>query len=189
MTAPNSQSARRGGPPVVLAVIAVVGLLLGVLVILFAGGRVGLTAASPTIAPVSDAAEQTAGLATFSLGQLGIQVQRPQTPYRPGESPTLATAPRIVLQAITPDDPTHGYIMVYDLGSTGAADTSAREYASYLGSGVGRVQFPTGTKFVLQRIGSTLIFYSWTPGGPDDQGAAAIARSLQSIGDAVPVPS
>ena len=186
---PASTSARRGGPPPALAFAALLGLVAGIVLILFGGSGGGAPAPTPTIPPVSAAGQQTAQLVTDTLGRSSIQVQQPQTPYRPAETPALFRVPRIVLQAIVPDDATHGYIVIYDLGSPNDADAVGREYAGYLASGVGRVQFPNGTQFVLRRVGSTLVFFSWTPGAGDDTAQSAIATGLATLGEGIAVPS
>ena len=81
--------------------------------------------------------------------------------------------PRRLVQAVLPSSPDDGFVVVYELPTNGDADRVGREFASYLASGTGAVQYPRDTQFVLQRVGQTLIFYPWSPparaggGAPD----------------------
>jgi hypothetical protein len=148
----------------------------------------GAAAASPTIRPASEAVRQTAAQVTTALGRSSIQVVEPQTPYRPGESPSLFAAPRLVLQAVLPDDPGGGYMLVYDLRTPANAAQAGRDYADYLASGVGRVQFPRDARFVLRQVGSTLVFFAWSPDTSPDARTAEVATALESIGEGIAVP-
>jgi hypothetical protein len=117
-----------------------------------------------------------------ALAASGFQLDTPQVPFRPAESPALAAAPRMVYQVLLPDDPTHGFIVVYEFVDPTAAADAGREMAAYLGSGPGRVQFPPDAQHVLRQVGATLVLFSWSDAnspGPDTQ---KIALALQSIG-------
>jgi hypothetical protein len=118
----------------------------------------------------------------------GLQVEDATRAYRPAEAPAFATAPRIVVRAILPDDPDHGLLVIYEFIDQSAATAAAEAQAAYVASGVGRVQFPNGTQFVIRVLGSTAVFYAWSPPVTTDQRAAAIATALETLGVGVPVP-
>lgn len=143
-----------------------------------------------TPGPAGAAAEATRVGIVAALGKAGVQVESVLAPYRPAEAARLATAPRTVLRAIIPGDPDHGRIVIYELLSAADATSAAEDQATYVASGVGRVQFPTGTQFVLRVVGSTVIFYSWAGSStPDQASAAAIAGALETQGFGVAVPN
>jgi hypothetical protein len=81
-------------------------------------GGPGLTyppsSAQPTTADTPAIDLAVAELVT-ALGDQGLTMQDPQRPYRPAEGPALAGTPRVVYQVVLPDDPTHGYLVIYDL--------------------------------------------------------------------------
>lgn len=177
---------RRAGPATVAATL--VAVVAGC-----AAGPVG-TAVSPA-GPTSEPGRATgpeveAARATLegALGGLGLLLDDPQVPHRPGESPQLAGAPRAVFQAILPDDPTHGFISVYAFPDARTAEAAAREQAAYVASGPGRVQFPPDTRFVIRLLGRTVVFYAWSPANAADARAPDIEAALQSVGTAIEVP-
>lgn len=181
-----------GGPPIALAVISVAALaamLVAIVVTVASPQGLGETraTAAPTVGTSGNAARQTAGLAIRTLGAQGIQVVEPRTPYRPAESPTLFSTPRLVLQAVLPDDPTGGQFLIYEFPTSGGATDAGREYASYIASGVGRVQFPNDARFVLQQVGTTLVFFTWSPESTTDERTDDVATALASLGAAIPV--
>ena len=187
---PRPTTRRRGGPPVLFAVLAIGGLLLGVAAIGIStlGGPVP-GAPATTVAPAGAAAAVTAGDVTQALGAAGVQAQVAQRPFRPPEAPALFDVPRVVLQAILPDDPEHGYIVVYELATDARADAAGRDYAAYIASGPGRVQFPNDAHFVLRRVGSTLVAFFWSPGNWPDPRSPRIEEALTTLGEGIPVPS
>jgi hypothetical protein len=124
----------------------------------------------------------------LALGGRSVQLQDPPVPYRPAEPAALAAVPRAVYQAVLPADPAHGYIVVFDLPDEAAARAAAEAQAAYVGSPVGRVQFPTGTRFIVRQLGSTVIFYADPPDSPDDQ-APDVADALRALGTEITVPS
>jgi hypothetical protein len=141
--------------------------------------------AGPTAGPAAAAARAAIEQA---LGARSVQLEEPQVSYRPGEAAAVATAPRRVLRAILPDDPTHGFIVVYELPTEAAATSAAEAQAAYVASAVGRVQFPFGTQFVVRRLGRAVIFYADPADSPDDQ-ASDVAEALRTVGTEVVVPS
>jgi hypothetical protein len=188
MTAPASGTTRRGGPPPAFFLIAVIGLLAGVgLTVLSAMGAGTGPAASPTVAPAGQSAAATARAVVGALGARSIQAGPAQRPYRPAESPTITGASRSVLQAVLPDDPDHGYIVIYELPTPDAAAAAGREFAEYLGTGPGRIQFPTDTRFTLRQVGDTLVFFDWSPANWPDERSATIQQALETLGTAIPI--
>jgi hypothetical protein len=185
-TGDGSQPAA-GGPPPWVAVVAIGTLVLGALLIglQLLGLNVIAPAPSPTIAPTGQAAQRTWDQVAAALQSAQFQVQEPQVPYRPGESPTLVDVPRRLVQAILPSDPDGGFVVVYELPTNGDADRVGHEFASYLASGTGAVQYPRDTQFVLQRVGQTLVFYPWSAEANPDPRLPELAAALQTVGEPV----
>jgi hypothetical protein len=152
------------------------------------------TALAPTAAPpapgstVGPAVDSTRAAIEAALGSRQVQLTDPQQPYRPAEPPAVAGVPRAVYQAVLPDDPAHGYIVVYELPNEAAATAAAEAQAAYVGSSVGRVQFPFGTQFVVRVVGRTVVFYADPPDSPDDQ-APDVVEALETVGREVVVPA
>ena len=190
MTAPATDGERRGGPPIWFAVIGIGGLLLGVVLIAaqVLGIGVGGTTPAATIKPTGEAAQFTHDLVTKALTDASFQVTDPQTPFRPGESPALIGVPRRTVQAVLPADPGKGYVVIYELPTNGDADRLGKEFAAYLGSGTGAVQYPRDAQFVLRRVGQTLVFFPWSPEVSPDPEMARLAATLDTIGEPVTAP-
>ena len=149
----------------------------------------GSAGPAPTIAPTGQAAQHTHDLVAKALGDASFQVVDPQTPYRPGESPGLINVPRRVVQAVLPSDPDKGYVVIYELPTAGDADRVGKDFAAYLGSGTGAVQYPRDAQFVLRRVGQTLVFFSWSPLVSPDPEMARLAATIDTIGEPVVRPS
>jgi hypothetical protein len=137
---------------------------------------------------VSIAVAQTRLHIAGALGTAGFQLTEPTVPFRPPESSRLAAAPRAVFQVALPNDPTHGFIVVYEFPDAATAAIAGREMANYLGAGPGKVQFPPDTNHVLRQIGTTLVFYSWSPANSPGQDTATIAQALMSVGQGFDIP-
>jgi hypothetical protein len=168
----------------VFAVLAIGSLGLGVLLILVAALGIGIgPGAVPTMAPTGQAAQLTHDMVAEVLGAASFQVQDPPTVYRPGESPGLYRVPRRVLQAILPADPQGGYVVVYELPSSVEADRVGRDFAAYLASGTGAIQYPRDTRFVIRRRGPTLVFFAWSPTADADPRVADLAATLETVGE------
>jgi len=138
--------------------------------------------------PISAATTETRHLIEVALSAQGLQAGPPATQFRPAESASLAAAPRLLLQVLLPDDPDHGYVTVYELSDATTAEAAAREQAAYVGSGIGRVQFPPDTQFVVRTVGSTVIFFSWSAANSPDARTPKIASALETVGSGVPIP-
>lgn len=173
-----------------LAIVAVIVIL--VLAALVGGsappGGATFPPAGATAGVAGGAAAVTRGEVVRVLAGQGLQVEDATRPYRPAEAPGFAAAPRIVVRAILADDPDHGLIVIYEFLDPSAASAAAQAQAAYVASGVGRVQFANDTQFVIRVLGSTAVFYAWSPPVTTDQRAAAIAAALETVGVGVPVP-
>jgi len=133
-------------------------------------------------ATVSPAVLQTRAIIAAALAPLQIQLADARDPFRPGESPRVAAAPRAVYQAVLPADPTGGQIVVYEFRDAGAAVDAGNELAGYLGTGAGRIQFPDDARQTIRQVGTTLIFYTWAPSTSPDPGSPKIADALATLG-------
>lgn len=173
-----------GGPPIWFAVLGIGGLVLAVLLIAAQVLGIGLggAAAPATIAPTGEAAQRTHDLVSKALSDAAFQVRDPLTLYRPGESPALVDVPRRLLQVVLPTDPNGGYVVIYELPSPNDADAIGREFAAYLASGTGAIQYPRDAQFVLRRVGQTLVFFPWSPSVSPDPEVARMASVLGGLG-------
>jgi hypothetical protein len=189
MTNPRPSTNRRA---LVIAALAVVGL---VIVAALASGT-ATSPGAPTFPPVGATAGPAGGSAAATeadvvraLAASGLQAEPATRPYRPAEAPQFATAPRAVLRAILPDDPDHGLIVVYEFLTPAAAAAAAEEQAAYLAGGIGRVQFPPDARFTIRVVGSTAVFFSWSPENSPDARVESIPAALDAVGVGVPIPN
>jgi len=144
--------------------------------------------ASPAAAGA--AAASTRSSVVSALAAVGLQAEDVSSPYRPAEAAPLAGAARIVLRAVIPGDPDHGRVVIYEFRSTAEATAAAQEQAAYVASGVGLVQFPPDTQFVIRVVGPTLAFHAWSAANsPDISRAAAVGTALETLGFGVPGPN
>ncbi len=141
-----------------------------------------------TPAPAGDATAVTRQQVIDALAAVGLQAVDSTRPYRPFEGPLLAAAPRTILQAL-PGDALHGNVVIYALGSEGAAQAAAMDHAAYIALNTSKVNFPPGSRFVLQRVGSTVVFFTWSPGTSPDPRLQSIGEALGRIGTPVAIPS
>jgi hypothetical protein len=187
--APGSspEAAPRGGPPAWFAVLAIGGLLVGIVMIAAQVIGIGVIrpAPAPTMAPAGEAAQRTWDQVAATLGQASFQVVEPVTAYRPGESPALVDVPRRLLQVVLPSEPAGGYVVVYELPDEEAAGRVGRDFAGYLASGTGAIQYPRDAQFVLQRLGRTLVFFAWSPQANPDPRLAELGAALRTVGQPV----
>jgi hypothetical protein len=131
---------------------------------------------------VSPAVAQTRAAIAAGLAPHSLQLKDADRPFRPAESARLASAPRAVYQVLLPDDPDGGQIVVYEFRDAAAAVDAGNELAGYLGAGTGRVQFPLDAQHVIRQVGTTLIFYTWSPSTSPDPGSKTIADALATLG-------
>ena len=121
-----------------------------------------------------------------ALGGVGLPAAEALLPYRPPEAALLANAPRTVLQATLPDDPAGGFVVIYALTSSQAAQAAATEQAEYIAGHRGGI-FPLGTRPVLRVVGSNVVFFSWLPDTTPDARTRLVEEALLSVGSEVPV--
>jgi hypothetical protein len=154
------------------------------------GGSTGGARSSPTdaVPSYSLAIADARGQVARALARDGLQLQDARQPYRPAESAALARAPRGLFQAVLPDDPDHGFIVIYEFRDEASAAEAGREQAAYLGSGPGRVQFPPDTQHLIRQSGTVLITYSWSPANSTDARAPAILADLATVGTGIAIP-
>jgi hypothetical protein len=173
-----------------LAAVAILGLLLG---LLLAGCGVAATRASLPPGPTSAAASypptiaDTRRLIADALGRDELTLSDATQPFRPPEAPSMVGASRGIFQVVLPDDPAHGYLVVYAFRDVATAATAARDQATYIGSGPGRVQFPPDTQSVIRQVDTTVIVYSWSAANSTDSHAGSIATDLATVGIEVPI--
>ncbi len=168
---------------------------------LAAAALVGACAASDepivTVPPASVGPERTVSPAVALtrsdlvrvLGERSLNLVDAQVPFRPAEAPTLTDAPRAVYQVILPEDPDGGFIVVYELLDPPTATDAAREQATYLASGPGRVQSALQTVDIIRVVGSTVVLYSWIPETSSDPREPEIQPALETLGLGIPIPS
>ncbi len=168
---------------------------------LAAAALVGACAASDepivTVPPASVGPERTVSPAVALtrsdlvrvLGERSLNLVDAQVPFRPAEAVTLTDAPRAVYQVILPEDPDGGFIVVYELLDPPTATDAAREQATYLASGPGRVQSALQTVDVIRVVGSTVVLYSWNPEESSDPREPEIQPALETLGLGIPIPS
>ncbi len=190
-TAPSGSEAptpsrSRGGPPLVIAGLAIGSLALGALLLIVSALGIGAGAgATQTAASSGEAAQLTHALVVKALTDASFQVQDPPNDYRPGESPELYSVPRGLVQVIVPSEPEGEHVVIYELPSANEADRVGREFAAYLASGTGAIQYPRDSRFVIQRVGQTLVFFPWSPEVSPDPRVAELAAALETVGTAV----
>jgi hypothetical protein len=91
-----------------------------------------------------------------------------------------------VLQATLPDDPNHGFIVIYALQSPQAADAAAAEQAELIQGNRGGA-FPRTSRSSLRVVGSTVVFFTWVPETVVDPRTALIEEALLGVGSEVPI--
>lgn len=158
------------------------------------GGRAELPAtpravmsAGPGVA-TSGAVAMTRAQLTRALGDVGLQLDDAQVPYRAPEPPSFDTVPRAIVRALLPDDPNHGYISIYEFPTTSAAADGGRALAGYLRTGFGRAQFPPDARQGIRQLGTTLIYFWWSPASSPDVRTADIEKALELVGSKVEIP-
>jgi len=176
-----------------------IGRLAGVLAlaVIVAGCGIGASHEIVTFPPasvgpaatVTPAVLQTRALIAAALAPLQIQLIDAKDPFRPGESASVAAAPRAVYQAVLPADLEGGQIVVYEFRDAGAAVDAGNELAGYLGTGAGRIQFPDDVRWTIRQVGTTLILFSWSPSDPDASLETSVAGAVNTLGIGFTVPN
>lgn len=145
------------------------------------------TTYGPPGGPAGALTDATESVVIEALAGVGLQASEAIQPYRPQEGALLANAPRTVLQATLPEDPTHGFIVIYALQSPQAADVAASEQAAFIASNRGGA-FVNGSRFSLRVVGNTVVFFTWVPDSAIDPRTRSIEEALLSVGSEVPIP-
>ena len=179
---------RRGTPWLVLVIVAVTALAALVGCSASATLQPAFPPVGVTPPPVGTATAATRTAVTNALSVEGLQVIDAPVAYRPAEGPLFAAAPRSVIQVILPADPAHGFVTLYAFASPQDALTAANDQAAYIASGPGRVQFGIDARFTLRVLGSSAIFFWWSPTNSPDDHTPAIDLALGQVGTAVPIP-
>ncbi len=151
------------------------------------------TARIPAPLPTALPSSSPAVLATLAqvdgaLGAAGLVRESTRTTVRPAEPPAFAGVARWPFRVVLPDDPAGGYFLIYEFADPALAADGGRELAAYITSGPGRVQYPPDVRFVLQQVGSTLVFYPWSPASSPDPKTPIAATALASVGSGVAIP-
>jgi hypothetical protein len=141
-----------------------------------------------TPAPAGDATAATRQQVIGALAAVGLQAVDASRPYRPAEGPLLTAAPRTVLQAL-PDDAERGFIVIYALGSDSVAQKAAADHAAYLAMNTTKANLPPGSRFVLRRVGPTVVYFTWSAADLSDPRMGTIAEALATRGTEVVIPS
>jgi hypothetical protein len=138
--------------------------------------------------PVSPAVLATLAQVDGALGAAGLIRESTRTTIRPAEPPAFAGIARWPFRAVLPDDPAGGYFLVYEFADPALAADGGRDLAAYVTSGPGRVQYAPDVRFVLQQVGSTLVFYPWSPASSPDPKTPIVATALATVGSGVAIP-
>ena len=92
--------------------------------------------------------------------------------------------PRRLVQAILPEEPQGGYVVIYELPCQ-RGGPRGRDLRAYLGGGPGAIQYPRDTRFVIRRVGQTLVFFPWSAEASPDARVAEMAAALETVGTKV----
>jgi hypothetical protein len=140
----------------------------------------------PNGGPAGDLTDATEAVVIGALGDVGLTAAEAQLPYRPPEAALLSNAPRTVIQAALPDDPNHGFVVIYALQSPQAADAAGADQAAFIESNRGG-SFARTSRFSLRVGGSTVVFFWWVPETVIDQRTALVEEALLGVGSEVPI--
>jgi hypothetical protein len=143
--------------------------------------------AGVTAPPAGSTTDATRAAVVGAIAATGLQATTPQQDYRPPEGAWFAAAPRTVLEVDVPNEAAPRFIVVYAFASGADAATAAADEATYVARGPGKVLFPNDTQFTIQVLGSTAIFFAWSPGSADPK-AGSIAQALATLGTPVRIP-
>ena len=136
--------------------------------------------------PAGSLTDATEAQVIGALAAVGLPAAEAVTPYVPPEAALFANAPRTVVRATLPDDPTGGFLVIYAFSSTQAAQAAATEQAEYIAGHRGGI-FPRETRAVLRVVGSNVVFFWWLPDSSPDARTPLIEEALLGVGSEVPV--
>jgi hypothetical protein len=139
-----------------------------------------------TPGPPGDATAATKQKLIDALSAKGLVATDTIRSFRPPEGPLLAAAPRSVIQVELTDDPDHGFIVIYALGSPDAAIAAAEDQLAYIARGEGGgALLPPGTNIVVRPRNSTVVFFHWLPATSPDPRTSTIADTIAEVTDGV----
>lgn len=182
---------RAGRARVPSLVLAAASIALSGLLAACAGGAPAVSTAVPLLTTqpsASTAVEATLAQLDAALRASGLVVSSTLTAVRPAEPPSFAGVARWPFHAVLPDDPAGGFFVIYEFAAPALAADGGRDLAAYISSGPGRVQYTPDVRFVLRQVGSTLVFYPWSPASSPDPRTPDLAAALSSVGSGVPIP-
>jgi len=139
----------------------------------------------PPAGPSTDAAKAAV---VAAVANAGLQAVEAQQAFRPPEGAWFASAPRTLVQVSVPNEATPRFIVIYAFGSAADAATAAADEAAYVSHGAGRVMFPNDSHFTIRVLGSTAIFFTWSPGSADGR-TQSIEDALDTVGTGVAIPA
>ena len=172
-----------------LRTAALVAMVAGIAAACTGASRATFPPLGSTPGPAGDATVATTQQIVRALADVGLQAAVTARPFRPSEGPLLAAAPRSVIQVALPDDPEHGFVVVYALADPTIAIAAATDTAAYVATSTGRIQFVAGSRFTLRVVGATVIFFSWSPDNAPDARTHLIEDALSTLGDSVAIPA
>jgi hypothetical protein len=146
-------------------------------------GTTGVPGA-PSIGPGVAAAR---GALEAALAPAGFSLELVPIPDRPPEPAGFAPLARVTLRAPLAADPAGGRITLYEFADAPAATAAGSSLAAYLGSGPTRVQFTPDARFVLRQVGSTIVFFAWSPSNAPDARTGDLAAAVATVGREIPV--
>jgi hypothetical protein len=133
--------------------------------------------AAPTpmtvLSPMIDAARAAV---SARLTDAGFILEQQTFGYQPGEPGSLQTVPNAVFR-VNLIDTGQGWVVIYDLGSTGAAVQAATDFADYLRS-FGHSNYPGDAQFTLNVVDGALIFHWWSAERSSDPDRARAAFAV-----------
>jgi hypothetical protein len=159
-------------------------------------GCSGAPAPTPALAPAPSASIPTSGSAATdetrralegALRAAGFALETSQVPRRPPEPAGFEPLARVTLRAPLAADASGGLITIYEFADGPAAADAGASLAAYLGSGPTRIQYPPDARLVLRRVGSTLVFFSWSPTNAPDPRTADLAAAIATVGTEIPI--
>lgn len=184
-----SPDGRHGAPPVLAALVSAAAIVLLVAGCGFAAPSEVAPSEAAALPAQSLSPELTLTRATVeaALRAADLGLVEPRVPFRPPESSALLDLPRAVFQVVLSDDPTGGFLVIYQAPTPDAAHAAGVAQAAWLSSGPGSVQSVLGTAHVIRQLGSTLVTFSYPPTDAPDARAPKVAAALASVGLAIPI--
>lgn len=145
------------------------------------------TTSAPTpmtsLSPMIDAARAAV---SAQLTDAGFTLEPQSFGYQPGEPASLQAVPNAVFR-VNLIDTGQGWVVIYDLGNTGAAVQAATDFADYLRS-LGHSNYPGDAQFTLNVVDGALIFHWWSAErSSDPERARAAFAVVAGIGQRIEI--